>query len=402
MRRYGIVFLTIMVSLLILLSPAMAIECTADSTKTITMGQPKNINVQCSGIAPGGSVTVTHAGYNQNCITTSKDSVSLTQANPSAIFSFDALSTACDSNPSQRTVTWNFNDGSNVYQDTTAVTIESYAITATLSGDSSIVTGNTVVIILTVTNIGNKDVNSVSIEETTSTGLPLSNKLISSISAQSSQAVSWTFTAPSVNTYDMTVKADSATTDPASDSFTLTVTSTGGGGSSDGTSPSISGSFPSVVSDDEENVTNESIADDTVDEPVCAQVITSAQNPETGECREFPTPCDVPEGWVIVGSCPSVDTDLTGNLIDEIPSGEKKPSTPVIIFVVGIIAVIGFVVYHYVIANKKAAKPSSLPPLSHPASSPHPSSSPASSIPPSSRPASSLPPSSPHRPPSSS
>jgi len=60
MRRYGIVFLTVMVSLLILLSPALAIECTADSTKTITMGQPKNINVQCSGIALGGSVTVTH------------------------------------------------------------------------------------------------------------------------------------------------------------------------------------------------------------------------------------------------------------------------------------------------------------------------------------------------------
>jgi hypothetical protein len=34
----------------------------------------------------------------------------------------------------------------------------------------------------------------------------------------------------------------------------------------------------------------------------CIQVITSAQNPETGECREFPTPCDVPPGWV--GGCP--------------------------------------------------------------------------------------------------
>ncbi|NOQ38098.1 hypothetical protein GQ472_04370, partial [archaeon] len=270
MRRDGIVFLTFIVSLLILLSPAMAIECTADSTKTITMGQPKNINVQCSGIAPGGSVTVTHAGYNQNCITTSKESASLTQANPSATFSFDALSTACDSNPSERTVTWNFNDGSNVYQDTTAVTIESYAITATLSGDSSATVGSSVVIILTVTNIGNKDVNSITITEMSSTGL-LSGKSISSISAQSSQAVSWIFTAPSVGTYDMTVKADSATTDPASDSFTLTVTSAGSGGSSDGTSPSISGSFPLAVSPDEENVTNESAADDGTDELICAQ-----------------------------------------------------------------------------------------------------------------------------------
>lgn len=29
----------------------------------------------------------------------------------------------------------------------------------------------------------------------------------------------------------------------------------------------------------------------------CIQVITPAQNPETGECRKFPTPCDVPPGW---------------------------------------------------------------------------------------------------------
>jgi hypothetical protein len=30
---------------------------------------------------------------------------------------------------------------------------------------------------------------------------------------------------------------------------------------------------------------------------VCIQVITSARNKETGEVRDFPTPCDVPEGW---------------------------------------------------------------------------------------------------------
>ena len=29
----------------------------------------------------------------------------------------------------------------------------------------------------------------------------------------------------------------------------------------------------------------------------CIQVIQSARNPVTGEIREFPTPCDVPEGW---------------------------------------------------------------------------------------------------------
>ena len=30
---------------------------------------------------------------------------------------------------------------------------------------------------------------------------------------------------------------------------------------------------------------------------VCIQVITPARNPETGEIREFPTPCAVPDGW---------------------------------------------------------------------------------------------------------
>lgn len=36
---------------------------------------------------------------------------------------------------------------------------------------------------------------------------------------------------------------------------------------------------------------------DENDELVCVQVITPAINPRTGERKEFPTPCDVPEGW---------------------------------------------------------------------------------------------------------
>lgn len=38
---------------------------------------------------------------------------------------------------------------------------------------------------------------------------------------------------------------------------------------------------------------------------VCIQVITSARNPETGEVKEFPTPCDVPEGWEQVNQVPT-------------------------------------------------------------------------------------------------
>jgi len=37
--------------------------------------------------------------------------------------------------------------------------------------------------------------------------------------------------------------------------------------------------------------------------PLCVQVITPAQNPLTGECRDFPTPCDVPKGWKRVEKC---------------------------------------------------------------------------------------------------
>ncbi len=35
----------------------------------------------------------------------------------------------------------------------------------------------------------------------------------------------------------------------------------------------------------------------------CIQVIQPAKNPATGECRDFPTPCDVPKGWVKAESC---------------------------------------------------------------------------------------------------
>jgi hypothetical protein len=41
---------------------------------------------------------------------------------------------------------------------------------------------------------------------------------------------------------------------------------------------------------------------------ICAQVITPARNPETGEIREFPTPCAVPDGWQpIMNDVPGLD-----------------------------------------------------------------------------------------------
>jgi len=37
--------------------------------------------------------------------------------------------------------------------------------------------------------------------------------------------------------------------------------------------------------------------------PVCIQVLAPARNPITNECRVFPTPCDIPDGWIRVASC---------------------------------------------------------------------------------------------------
>lgn len=44
---------------------------------------------------------------------------------------------------------------------------------------------------------------------------------------------------------------------------------------------------------------------------VCAQVVTSAKNPLTGSCVQFPTPCDVPSTWTLTASC-QVSTPATG------------------------------------------------------------------------------------------
>jgi hypothetical protein len=57
--------------------------------------------------------------------------------------------------------------------------------------------------------------------------------------------------------------------------------------------------------------TSDDVDDDT-DKTVCIQVITPARNLETGEFREFPTPCDVPSGWEAV-SPEALDIDLQVN-----------------------------------------------------------------------------------------
>lgn len=50
---------------------------------------------------------------------------------------------------------------------------------------------------------------------------------------------------------------------------------------------------------------------ETNEPEICIQVITPARNPETGEIREFPTPCDVPDGWeVIENDIPTLDLEV--------------------------------------------------------------------------------------------
>jgi hypothetical protein len=61
------------------------------------------------------------------------------------------------------------------------------------------------------------------------------------------------------------------------------------------------------------------------DDISCSQVITSAYNPKTGETKDFPTPCDVPDGWK-VGAPPKDTTPpvitLKGNKIVSLTVGE--------------------------------------------------------------------------------
>jgi hypothetical protein len=44
---------------------------------------------------------------------------------------------------------------------------------------------------------------------------------------------------------------------------------------------------------------------------LCAEVITPARDPKTGVIKEFPRPCDVPDGWEIIqNDVPSLDLEV--------------------------------------------------------------------------------------------
>ncbi len=60
---------------------------------------------------------------------------------------------------------------------------------------------------------------------------------------------------------------------------------------------------------------------------ICIQVITPARNQLTGDCRDFPTPCDVPDGWEPVGSCPLPEPAKEKNVTLTIVMGETRNVT---------------------------------------------------------------------------
>ena len=59
------------------------------------------------------------------------------------------------------------------------------------------------------------------------------------------------------------------------------------------------------------------------DAEMCAQVITPAVDPSSGECVEFPNPCIVPEDWEVVGSC----SGSAPIICVDVPTGAVDPSS---------------------------------------------------------------------------
>jgi len=82
------------------------------------------------------------------------------------------------------------------------------------------------------------------------------------------------------------------------------------------------------------------------DKPLCAQVITPARELNTGKCIEYPTPCDVPDGWDVVESCAVAAAD---NIPDE-PQSERSSIYKYMILV-SLLGIIGMIIVLH--GNKK-------------------------------------------------
>ncbi len=85
------------------------------------------------------------------------------------------------------------------------------------------------------------------------------------------------------------------------------------------------------------------------EEGVCIQVITPAKNTKTGEVKDFPTPCDVPEGWEIVDTSTTGIPLLLGNNAIYVP--DQKPGKTITVHT-AVFGEKGFVVIHQDAAGK--------------------------------------------------
>lgn len=59
----------------------------------------------------------------------------------------------------------------------------------------------------------------------------------------------------------------------------------------------------------------------------CIQVITPAKNIETEECVDYPTPCDIPEGWEAVESCEEEEEGAEEGSEEEEEVGMANPAS---------------------------------------------------------------------------
>jgi len=69
------------------------------------------------------------------------------------------------------------------------------------------------------------------------------------------------------------------------------------------------------------NKTHNETEDDKDKGRVCIQVITPAKNETSGECKTFPTPCDVPKGWKKVKNCANINGSNQAPYSFELPEG---------------------------------------------------------------------------------
>ncbi len=242
---------------LLIVSPASAtISCSqTDSSKTIPVGETGDITVQCSGITQGTTVTV-NAQYSSSCLS-AQDNIpfSLTYDNPSAQITFEATSMSCQYNSDDRTISWSFTSpGESISSQNTLVTITS-ALSVTGSFKNapySATVGSETTVVLEISTGASVDITDVDVDMTTSPTISditdWNDNTIYSSGSQKTVQKSWTFTAPSANTYSISATITTQNAAGDQESTTLTTTSGSGGitpGGPGGGGPGGGGAAPS-------------------------------------------------------------------------------------------------------------------------------------------------------------